>query len=80
MMSGNEISQILLSLILTYYGGRGNRPRWIACGVAAAAISCFILALPHFIYGPGQDAIELTREKGNFKVINSTSLHNSCKF
>lgn len=26
------------------------------------ALSCFILALPHFIYGPGEDALSLTKE------------------
>ncbi|XP_059483092.1 solute carrier organic anion transporter family member 74D [Neocloeon triangulifer] len=62
MLSGNEISQILLSLLLTYFGGRGNRPRWIACGVAISALSCFILALPHAMYGPGRDALALTKE------------------
>jgi hypothetical protein len=62
MLSGNEISQIMLSLILTYFGGRGNRPRWIACGVAISALSCFILAVPHVLYGPGSAALALTKE------------------
>lgn len=54
MLSGNEISQILLSLFLSYFGGQRNRPRWIAWGVLLSALSCFILATPHFIYGPGE--------------------------
>lgn len=62
MLSGNEVSQILLSLILTYYGGQRNRPLWIAWGVACSSISCFIVALPHFIFGPGEDALALTEE------------------
>ncbi|KAL1123271.1 hypothetical protein AAG570_002357, partial [Ranatra chinensis] len=62
MLSGNEISQILLSLILTYYGGQRNRPLWIAWGVVLFATSCYILALPHFIYGPGETAVSLTKE------------------
>ncbi|XP_035775439.1 solute carrier organic anion transporter family member 74D-like [Anopheles albimanus] len=62
ILSGNEISQILLSLILSYVGGHRNRPRWIAWGVVFCALSCFILALPHFIYGPGEDALRLTKE------------------
>lgn len=61
-MSGNEISQILLSLVLSYYGGQRNRPRWIAWGVVFCALSCFILAAPHFIYGAGEDALALTKE------------------
>lgn len=62
ILSGNEISQILLSLILSYIGGQRNRPRWIAWGIVFCGLSCFILALPHFIYGAGQDALELTKE------------------
>ncbi|XP_037025259.1 solute carrier organic anion transporter family member 74D isoform X2 [Bradysia coprophila] len=62
ILSGNEISQILLSLILSYAGGQRNRPRWIAWGVVFCALSCFILVLPHFIYGPGEEALQLTQE------------------
>lgn len=61
-MTGNEISQIMLSLILSYMGGQRNRPKWICWGMIFAAMSCFILALPHFIYGPGDDALQLTKE------------------
>uniref|UniRef100_A0A182SSX6 Kazal-like domain-containing protein n=1 Tax=Anopheles maculatus TaxID=74869 RepID=A0A182SSX6_9DIPT len=52
----------LLSLILSYVGGHRNRPRWIAWGVVFCALSCFILALPHFIYGAGDEALQLTKE------------------
>ncbi|XP_053691720.1 solute carrier organic anion transporter family member 74D [Sabethes cyaneus] len=62
ILSGNEISQILLSLILSYVGGHRNRPRWIAWGVVFCALSCFILASPHFIYGAGESALQLTKE------------------
>lgn len=62
ILSGNEISQILLSLILTYFGGQRNRPRWIAWGVVFSAMSCFILAWPHFIYGAGEEALQYTKE------------------
>lgn len=72
ILSGNEISQIL-SLVLTYYGGTGHRPRWIAVGVALSALSCIVLALPHIIYGPGKDALALTREYLDQNlIINST--------
>uniref|UniRef100_A0A8D8R1L5 Solute carrier organic anion transporter family member n=1 Tax=Cacopsylla melanoneura TaxID=428564 RepID=A0A8D8R1L5_9HEMI len=62
MLSGNEVSQIMLALVLSYYGGQRNRPRWIAWGVACSSVSCFIVALPHFIFGPGEDALALTTE------------------
>ncbi|XP_063703660.1 solute carrier organic anion transporter family member 74D isoform X2 [Culicoides brevitarsis] len=62
VLCGNEISQILLSLILSYFGGQRNRPRWISWGVMFCALSCFILASPHFFYGAGEDALKLTKE------------------
>lgn len=62
ILSGNEVSQILLSVILAYFGGQRNRPRFIAWGVICCALSCFILAFPHFIYGAGEDALRLTKE------------------
>ncbi|TMW53195.1 hypothetical protein DOY81_001738 [Sarcophaga bullata] len=81
ILSGNEISQILLSLILSYIGGQRNRPRWIAWGIVFCGLSCFILAMPHFIYGAGQDALELTKEyyeiTGADNVTNTISLVNS---
>ncbi|XP_077302634.1 organic anion transporting polypeptide 33Ea [Arctopsyche grandis] len=75
MLSGNEISQILFSLFLSYFGGQRNRPRWIAWGVLLSALSCFILASPHFIYGPGEDALALTKEYADmyFNSTNTTS-------
>jgi hypothetical protein len=72
-MSGNEISQILLSLTLSYYGGQGNRPLWIAWGVAFSGLSCYILVLPHMVYGPGRDALALTNEHRNSQIYNATS-------
>lgn len=36
LLSVTEIGQISTALFLTYYAGRGHRPRWIACG------KCFV--------------------------------------
>lgn len=62
ILSGNEVSQIMLSLILAYFCGQRNRTKWIAWGIVFNAISCFILAAPHFMYGAGDDAFQLTKE------------------
>lgn len=71
ILSGNEISEIL-SFFLIYYGGKGHRPRWIAVGVGLSAVSCFVLASPHFIYGPGREALSLTQEYANQSFANTT--------
>ncbi|XP_014246664.1 solute carrier organic anion transporter family member 4C1 isoform X2 [Cimex lectularius] len=74
MISGNEVSQILLSLVLTYAGGQRNRPLWLGWGVALSGISCFIITLPHFIYGPGNHALSFTKEYIEEHGINQTSI------
>lgn len=71
MLSGNEVSQILLSLFLTYVGGQKNRPLWVAWGVACSAVSCFIIILPHVLYGAGKDALALTHE-----YMDESKFHN----
>lgn len=62
VLSGNEISQILFSLILAYFGGQRNRPLWVAWGIVLCGISCYILALPHFLYGAGFNMQHLIKE------------------
>ncbi|XP_045589805.1 solute carrier organic anion transporter family member 74D isoform X2 [Procambarus clarkii] len=59
MLAGNDISQVILAMLLGYYGNYGHRPRWVGFGVLCAAVSCFVAAIPHFVYGPGQDAIDI---------------------
>nr|CAD7439025.1 unnamed protein product [Timema bartmani] len=72
LMSGNEVSQICLSLIMAYYGGKGSRPLWISWGVMFSALSCYILVLPHVLYGAGREALALTEEHLDSSVINSS--------
>lgn len=51
LLSASEMGQICTAMLLTYYAGRGHRPRWIACGMVIFAIASFSCALPHFIFG-----------------------------
>lgn len=59
---GNDLSQLLVSVILSYYAGRGHRPRWMALGMYTVVLFCLLTALPHFLYGAGADALSLTLE------------------
>lgn len=80
ILSGNEISQILLSLILSYIGGQRNRPRWIAWGIVFCGLSCYILALPHFIYGAGDGALHLTAEYLQEQSSSNSTLNMTSSF
>lgn len=50
IMSATEIGQIGGALLLTYYGGQGHRPKWIACGMLVFAVASILCATPHFIF------------------------------
>jgi len=59
-------------MFLSYYAGKGHRPRWIGFGIYTVVIYCLLTALPHFLYGPGEDALSLTKEYGA-QYSNTTS-------
>lgn len=69
---GNDLTQLFGAVILSYYAGRGHRPRWLAFGIFTVAIFCFLNALPHFLFGPGEDALQLTYEFGDDYQFDSS--------
>lgn len=50
LLSFSEVGQICTSLFLTYFAGRGHRPRWIACGMLLFSIAAFGSVSPHFLF------------------------------
>nr|CAD7194626.1 unnamed protein product [Timema douglasi] len=50
-----------------------NRPLLMGVGGVITAMSCFLVALPHFIYGPGKDALALTKEFWDQEYDNLTA-------
>ncbi|KAG7205509.1 hypothetical protein KM043_007490 [Ampulex compressa] len=71
---GNDISQLFVSVVLSYYAGRGHRPRWIAFGIYTVVLFCCLTMLPHFLYGPGEDALLLTKEYGAKQKLANSSM------
>lgn len=49
IMSATEVGQILGSLLIAYYGGKGNKPKWIAACMTLTAIAALISTTPHFL-------------------------------
>ncbi|RZB39960.1 solute carrier organic anion transporter family member 4C1 [Asbolus verrucosus] len=78
IMSATEIGQIGSSLLLTYYGGQGHRPKWIAWGMVLFAVSSFTCSLPHFIYGrqliSANDLTGITKDPNVCKIPSSLDL------
>ncbi|XP_046644300.1 solute carrier organic anion transporter family member 74D-like [Daphnia pulicaria] len=70
LLSGNEVSQILLSLVITYFGGHGHRPRLAALGVVFSGVASIIVIVPHFVYGQFATATNVTR---SFDVCSTST-------
>ncbi|XP_031628442.1 solute carrier organic anion transporter family member 74D-like [Contarinia nasturtii] len=74
ILSGKEISQVTLSLILTYFGGRKNIPKWLSFGAVCYGLSYFIVALSHFIYGAGEEVLQYTQEYSSWNQTISSEV------
>ncbi|XP_046672748.1 solute carrier organic anion transporter family member 74D-like [Homalodisca vitripennis] len=74
IMTGSDVTILTVGVLLNYYGGRGHRPRWIAFGIFTSVGFCLMNALCHFLYGPGEDALLLTKEFGGDYNSNNTDL------
>lgn len=61
---GNDVSSLFLSAFISYYGGKSHRPRLIGLGLFMIVLFCLINSSPHFLYGPGDEALSLTIEYG----------------
>uniref|UniRef100_A0A1A9UJ78 Solute carrier organic anion transporter family member n=1 Tax=Glossina austeni TaxID=7395 RepID=A0A1A9UJ78_GLOAU len=81
LLSASEMGQISTAMLLTYFAGRGHRPRWIACGMVMFSVAAFACALPHFIFGEElvQSAVILSfkpHEETQMQTLSSTSSFN----
>lgn len=83
---GNDISSLFLSAALSYYAGKGHRPRWVAFGILTISIFCILTSLPHFLYGPGEEAVLLTTEFGatfdddmTFEIMEKEKVKSLCQ-
>ncbi|XP_018326966.1 solute carrier organic anion transporter family member 5A1 [Agrilus planipennis] len=70
---GNDLSQLLVAAVLSYYAGRRHKPRWMALGMYSVVLFCLLSASPHFFFGPGEDALLLTKEYGPILKSNLTN-------
>lgn len=68
IMSATEIGQIGGALLLTYYGGQGHRPKWIACGMIVFAVASILCSTPHFLFA------DVTENKYHVKNSSSANL------
>ncbi|XP_031568522.1 solute carrier organic anion transporter family member 4C1-like [Actinia tenebrosa] len=49
--AGNDVSALIIVCFVSFYGGFGNKIRWLGYGSFITAIGCLIFALPHALIG-----------------------------
>ena len=76
IMSATEIGQIGGALLLTYYGGHGHRPKWIACGMLIFAMAAILCSTPHYLFGSqvGAKHLSFSSSESTIETINSLKL------
>jgi len=84
--SGYDIASVLCLIPVSYIGGRGHKPRWIAGGVLLLSLGSFMFALPHFVadfysydeVGEVLGPLAMCRSSVSTVTVNTSSSDTDC--
>jgi hypothetical protein len=71
LIAGSELAQLIVSILLTYVGIRKYRMKFLTLGVSLLALSSFLMASPHFLFGSGQYALSFTTPQRDMIFLGS---------
>ena len=50
--SSFDVAVLVSVLFISYFGGKGHKPRWLGVSLIVIGIGSFVFALPQFLFGP----------------------------
>jgi hypothetical protein len=68
-----DVGVIFTTLTASYLGKSSHKTRWVAFGTALVGLSCFVHLIPHWLYGPGENAMLLTKDLSTHQFLNNGS-------
>uniref|UniRef100_G3U8E9 Solute carrier organic anion transporter family member n=1 Tax=Loxodonta africana TaxID=9785 RepID=G3U8E9_LOXAF len=74
-----DISSCLVAILIAYYGGRGNRPRWIAVSSILVGMGSLLFSYPYLTGGDYQLKIEIEVTGCLCDICQATKVIGTCQ-